>query len=120
MTNTASIFIRPFREDIRAALLADAERLEVSMNEVALRILAATYGIEYEPSGRAGSADASAVEAINLRMPAALKTAISHHAITLNVPQRVVVLRALAAHYGLEAEPLRDGRHRSGRRKTKA
>jgi len=121
MTEMSTIFVKPFRSDVRAALVEDAEATGIGVNERAALILAETYGVPMEPSGRKPRETSDLdVGHMLLRLPGELATRIRLHSVERGVPLRVIILRALAAHYALPPEPLVDGRVRSGRRKASA
>lgn len=90
-------------DDIRDAVLADARAADVSVNDKVGEILAAHYGLGWEPSGYAFTESASSQWF--LRMPRVLKHTIAAHAESIRGKQTGVVLHVLAAHYGLDAPP---------------
>lgn len=99
----AAINIRNIPPDIRTAVLGDARQHNVSVNDTVGEILAARYGIGWEPTGR-GYTDSGGDQWV-IRMPAVLKHTIQAHADAIGGKQTGCVLLAIAQHYGLEDTP---------------
>lgn len=90
------------RQELKERLAADAAGREASINDVAVGILAARFGVPFEGSGRRSPGfRGSAAGAY--RMPLELWAAISNEATTRQVPKRAVVEAALSDHYALAA-----------------
>lgn len=95
------------------------ERSGTSLNNVVCEILAARYGLTFEPTNRATFDQAPTRRQLFVRMPDDVFYALREDAGDGSV--RSVILRTLAAHYGLELRRpsrVKHGRPR-GRKKVK-
>lgn len=114
MAETVGILIRDFPPDLKARLVADAEAQETNLSEVAVAILADSYGVAYEPKGSRSTGVKDSAE-VYLRAPDALRRKLRVRSATTGRPIRTLVLEVLAPHYGLEPPP----QPRRGPRRTK-
>lgn len=104
------ILVEDIPEQLRSRLVADAQEANASINETAVAILAARYGVEREPSGRPFRGEAGSTQIV-LSVPPELRDAIRLHAARKGEPMRAVVIEELAANYGLSI-PAEDRRRR--------
>lgn len=89
---------------LRDRLLADAEAdgAGSSLSAVVTRILSATYGVAYEPTGRRGRPEtAKDIHTITVMLPRKLLRAINVKAAANDRSKQDEIIRALSAHYGL-------------------
>lgn len=109
------IYVRHVPPELKLRLEADAKERGCTVNDVAVQILAAHYGVEADLSGRK-SVLANGRPDINVRVPDSLDVAIRVRAAAAR-PKRSPnrdVAAVLCAHYGLRPLPLprRGGRQR--------
>lgn len=86
-------------EDLRAELEKEARERDVTLNDVAGRILHEHYGIYWDPSG---APYREMAQRFKLRVPESLHQAIRLDAASKGTV-RGIVLSILASHYGLAA-----------------
>lgn len=98
------ILVEDVPEKIRDLVVAEAKHRDVSINEMAVGILAAAYGVEREPSGRGFRGETGSNQFL-LAVPEELRTAIRMHAARIGSTQRGVVIEQLAKHFGIDAPP---------------
>lgn len=101
---TANLDIRNVPDEILQAAVEDARARNVTVNAAVVAILADRYAVRYDSPpypfvGVGGS------NHWNLRMPAVLADAIRAHAKATGATITGIVLRALAAEYGLPMMP---------------
>ena len=101
-----ALLIQDVPPEIRDALVADAEQKNVSMNEMAVSILAADYKVKHIPSGVAFSPDGGGKD-LTLRGGAKLHRKMDiDRARRGGATLRGIVLERLALHYGYDPPPL--------------
>lgn len=101
-------------EALRSKLVADAEAQESNLTDVVIQILADTYRVPCEASGRRTKPNANGEE-LNLRLPMPLYQAIAAAAATHPRSVQREILDALCKHYGLElGAPAKRRRRRRG------
>jgi hypothetical protein len=96
------IVVQDVPVDLRAALVADAADRNISINETAVAILAATYGVPREPSTRPHRGESGSTQLL-LTVPDSLRTAVRLHAARTGATMRGVVIKSLSDHYEIEA-----------------
>lgn len=97
-----AIDIRDVREDIVAAVDADAEATNTSMNEKLVQILCERYGVPYTQGDYPYTAGAASTH-WNLRIPERLRKTLKAHAQATGNTMTGCVLLTVAHHYGLSA-----------------
>lgn len=112
---SVTMLIRGVPADLKAAVISDAEKREIGMNDVIVGILAARYSIKFETSDRKMTSTPGLSADLVLRMPDTLRRAIAVDAAKRGGSQRAVVVAAVARHYGMP-EPSLTRRRRQGRR----
>lgn len=91
---------------VRKALVADAKKKNISINDCALSILLADYGLEWSPSGMPFTGDDGSKN-FAIRGGAELHQQIDmERANRGGGTLRGVALEHLALHYGLKPEPI--------------
>jgi hypothetical protein len=109
--------------DLRSMLVADAEKLGVSLTDAAVAILAEKFGVPYETTPRKTKPTADGEE-LNLRIPWPLYEKIKRFADTTERSRRRPwsandqIRLALCAHYGLQIPPKPRITRRRGAAKT--
>lgn len=86
---------------LRKKMVALAKKRNVTVNEVAVSILADAYGVEREPSSRPFSPHDGGA-AMGIRMPVELRERIREDEVTM----RGLILQKLATHFGVAVPPL--------------
>lgn len=87
-----------------------------NLNDVCVGILAAHYGVAFEPSGRSTPRQLSSFEQILLDVPAELRQAVLRDAALRGESQRNVVVEILSNALGIPFEPT--GRWTNRRRRS--
>lgn len=87
-------------DDIKRALVEDAERNESSVNATAVTILADAFDVDFDRPARARTAEADKT-AVVLDMPSKLRTKIAYAAAARDESKSDVIRGTLATHYGL-------------------
>jgi len=85
---------------LKQALVRETARRGVSLNDVAVRLLADSFGIRYQSTGRKSPLPGSS-PVVLLRMPEELHNAIQTEAASSGRPVNDVILRALAQELGV-------------------
>jgi myo-inositol-1-phosphate synthase len=88
---------------LKRRLAAEVGARGTNLNDVAVEILAARFGIPYEPTGRRGSPRAAGREVL-LRMPATLKERLRERAAGRRKTTNDLIVETLAERLGLRAE----------------
>jgi hypothetical protein len=91
--------------EIKAALVADAQERNVSINDRAVAILAAHYKVKHIPTGFPFTSDTGSPN-LTLRGGAKLHRKIDMDRARRRGTLRGLVLECLALHYGLEPPPI--------------
>lgn len=99
-----AILVYDIPDDIREVLVADAQKQNVSLNEVVVQILAARFKVKVAPTG-APFTDGEA-EKLSVRAGPKLHMKIDVERAKRSGTMRGIVLEALALHYGLEPQPV--------------
>lgn len=95
--------LRRFPESLKNALAAQAAEQGTNLNDVAVAILATTFGVNsFSPSGRK-SAGLSTSTYINLEMPERLRRRINSKAADQGRTGRELIIEVLAASLGIVA-----------------
>ena len=90
---------------LKGALVRETARRGSNMNDVATGILAETFGVEYEPTGRRRKVLAGGSPVVLLRVPRKLKEQIQAEASRAGANANDVVLAALADGLGVPNAP---------------
>lgn len=85
--------------DVKERLVADADERDLSLNDVAVGILAERYRVRFEGTSRKSPGTKTPSGPVLLRMPLALYKKI--HAAAVGVSKVDLVNRTLREHYGL-------------------
>jgi myo-inositol-1-phosphate synthase len=94
---------------LKRSLVREAAQRASSLNDVAVGLLAESFGVDYRPTGRKSALPGSS-PVILLRMPEQLRDAIRAEATRTGEPSNDVVLRALADGLGVPAKSNRRGK----------
>ena len=115
------ILVHDVPDEIRKALIADAKKRDLSINEVAVTILADRFRVKREAKVVDGRSAFGASDGLNLtiRAGAAIHQKVAVEAAKRQGTLRGVVLETLAIHYGIDPPPL-GRRSRKPREKTPA
>lgn len=98
------ILVQDVPNTVLARLTADARRRDVSLNDAAVTILAARYGIEKEPSG-AGFTAPLTRPTLLLSMPDELHRRIKMDAAgKRGATMRGLIVQTIARHYGVPVQ----------------
>lgn len=98
-------------DDVRLALEAEAEKKNLTLNDVATQILSKKFETDWEPSGRDYRTMA---DQFKLRVPQQLHWKIRMAAALAGHTVRGTVLATIADHYGLESiDPARRPRRQT-------
>jgi myo-inositol-1-phosphate synthase len=95
---------------LKGALVREAARKRSNVNDVAVGILAATFGVSYEPSGRRRKVLAGGSPVVLLRLPERLKGEIQTEASRSGANVNDVILAALADGLGVPPVSSRGGK----------
>ena len=97
---------------LKGALVRETARRGSNVNDVAAGILAESFGIAYEPSGRRRKVLAGSSPVLLLRVPQELKDEIQAEASRRDTNANDVILAALADGLGIPSQPRRAERRR--------
>ena len=95
-----SIIVTDIPPRVRQALIRAARKQRVSINETAVRILAAHYSIEREPK-QTRFVEATSTARMIFSVPTEVRTALRVHAAERGLTMRGLVITALAEAYGV-------------------
>jgi len=90
--------------ELRARIVADVLAAGSNLNDVTVAVLAARYGVGWEPRGRR-SHPSPDDDVLALRVPAALLSAIDAAAAYEGLSRQDETLASLSAYYGLPFTP---------------
>jgi myo-inositol-1-phosphate synthase len=106
--------------ELKEQLAREVARRGSNLNDVAVEILAARFGIDFDPSGRKGSPLAAGRDVL-LRMPRALKDRLRQRASERNRTTNELIVETLSERLGVERKDrmasrngTQNGRARSG------
>ena len=91
---------------LKGALVRETARRRSNVNDVAVGILAETFGIAYQPSGRRRKVLAGGSPVILLRVPQELKDEIQAEASRSGANANDVILAALAGGLGVPSQKI--------------
>lgn len=103
MADRVEIVVQDIPQELRSAIIADAREQNVSINEVAVRILATAFGVEREPSGRPYRGESGSTQLL-LAVPDALRTAVRLSSARRGATIRGIVIEVLSEHYSLPVD----------------
>lgn len=98
------ILVYDIPDDIRTALVADAQAQNVSLNEVVVQVLGKRFGVKVKPSD-VPFTDGEA-EKLSVRAGPKLHRKIDLERARRSGTMRGIVLESLALHYELEPPPI--------------
>ncbi len=100
MIDTVWLIVPDVPKKIRTALIRDARKTKVSMNEQAARILAAHCGLEREPQ-QTRFVDVTSDGRLSFRVPNEVRRCLRLQAAENGDTIRGLVIAALAEHYAI-------------------
>jgi hypothetical protein len=96
-------------DDLKRALVEDAERNESSVNAIAVTILADAFDVVFDRPARARTAEPTKT-AVVLDMPNALRLKIAYAAAARDASKSDVIRGTIADHYGMRYDAPPRGR----------